>query len=123
VEFPDIQKSNAAHSGGFPGIDQQLVLHGRAVAAAAAPEEFELLEAFQMHAHLELAPAGSLADVAAGEMALALAVVVKRMATGPCTWYSWVSMRPLRGSLPVLAMVRCRVGGDLIEQTFVPSSV
>ena len=36
---------------------------------------------------------------------MSMLVVVRRMAQGPSTWYSCVSMRPLCGSLPVLAMV------------------
>ena len=36
---------------------------------------------------------------------MSMVVVVRKIMTGPSTWYSCVSMRPVFGSLPVLAMV------------------
>ena len=72
AEFIDIQKSDAARSGGFTRIDQQLVFHERAVAATASLQLFELFEPLQMRADLELAPTARLADFATGEVALAL---------------------------------------------------
>ena len=59
-------------TGGFSGVHQQLVFHEHSVAAAAALDVFELFEARKMHSHLELAPTGCLANVTAGEVALAL---------------------------------------------------
>ncbi len=72
AEFIDSQEPDAAHAGGFPRIDQQLVFHECAVAAAAALEVFELFQSLQMHAHLEFAPAGGLSDVATGKVASGL---------------------------------------------------
>src|SRR5690606_21578361 len=67
AEFGRIDEADVPGSFGFGGGGEQFVLAEAALFAAAALDVFHGFEAFEVKAGLGFAPAGFLADLAAGE--------------------------------------------------------